>query len=368
MARKSIVNKPEIREACKGDNFLAIALDCGVEVAHRGFGNRVPCICPNPSHGDRHYGNAYVNVAGQWNGTIHCHACGKTYNAFELVQELKGISDVVEIYSYLSSMTGVPVRYEEGDVKYTPRKKKTRKEVLMDAYSRPSINEGRQFQSYMDWYRECQKNLQASAEAQEYLSKRGISKETAERFGIGFSWCYKAPRIIIPITRHYWLARDIRKNPKGSEASRFEKFKTPGGPSGVLYNQGALDGQSPVFIVEGEFDALSIMELGYEALAIGGCGNVPSLIKALLKRHKEGKILPPILICMDNDEAGEKAMRRILEEVKILEIPVKIAFSESNSERSLYGKYKDANEFLVQERDVCKKRLESVIKGVTSKA
>lgn len=356
MSKQFIINKPEIREAAKGEAFLSLVESLGVETAPKRWGTRIDCKCPNQAHADHQFGNAYVNIGGRWDGTCHCHACGKTYNAFELVQELKG-TDVPETYEYIAGVVGIPVIYSDGkkSLKRPAIKKLSPKERLMKAYSQPSLNAGKEFKNYLSWYKQCRVALPQHNEAVQYLKNRGITMNTILRYGLGYADYKGAPRVIVPITAHYFLARDIRDNAPGSIESQFEKMKPKGSPSGVLYNVGALDNDEldelkPVFIVEGEFDALTIMQEGYECIALGGTGNVPSLVRALLRRKEQGKALPPLIIALDADEAGEKAAKRLVSEITTLEIGCRIvACNLTEKPKSfIFGECKDANEALVK--------------------
>ena len=73
-----------------------------------------------------------------------------------------------------------------------------------------------------------------------------------------------------------------------------------------------------IFLVEGEFDALSIMEASdkVEAVALGSTQNQSILKDALdrVKHHKANANMPYdplILIAMDNDDAGDMANHQI---------------------------------------------------------
>lgn len=196
------------------------------------------------------------------------------------------------------------------------------------------------------FFAECAGNLSQC----DYLTNRGISLETQKRFGIGYcaNWRHPAalakgkrppasPRIIIPTGPGSYLARDIRKEGDPGFVAGFAKQKYG---TGSLYNLAALDAGRPVFIVEGEIDALSVEEIGHSALALGSTSNCDKLIE-YLKEHRPNV---PLLIALDNDEPGKKAAGKLRdklwEELRAECCQVQIA-----------GRYKDPNEYLTHDRE-----------------
>ena len=95
----------------------------------------------------------------------------------------------------------------------------------------------------------------------------------------------------------------------------------------------------PIFIVEGELDALSIIEVGGEAVALGTTTKSKALIE-LLKAQAPAQAL---IIALDNDEAGQRASRELTEGLQGLNIPC-YSFNPC-------GQYKDANEALQRDRE-----------------
>lgn len=81
---------------------------------------------------------------------------------------------------------------------------------------------------------------------------------------------------------------------------------------------------------EGELDALSIIEVGGEAVALGTTTKSKALIE-LLKAQAPAQAL---IIALDNDEAGQRASRELTEGLQGLNIPC-YSFNPC-------GQYKDA--------------------------
>ena len=92
-----------------------------------------------------------------------------------------------------------------------------------------------------------------------YLKDRGISVETCRRLGLGFDAAQQA--IIVPQGSGY-LSRSIR--PDATQKDKCRHF--PKGAPREIFNVASLaeaaKANTPVFIVEGEIDALSVCEGG----------------------------------------------------------------------------------------------------------
>lgn len=67
-----------------------------------------------------------------------------------------------------------------------------------------------------------------------------------------------------------------------------------------LFNGAVLNGTDPVFITEGEMDALTIISYGYNAVSLPGASTANLLLYQLINSGKR----PPLIIAVDKDEAG----------------------------------------------------------------
>lgn len=202
---------------------------------------------------------------------------------------------------------------------------------------------------YKAYFIECGERLTDRA-ALEYLSFRGISLETAAQYGLGFDPAWRSPqavkngrnpptspRLIIPTSGSSYLARDTRRELTEQER-RFAKMKEG---AVQLFNPAALTRaaeNAPVFIVEGEIDALSIIEAGGEAVATGSTSNT----RKLLEYIEEHGTKATLLLCPDNDEAGRRAGRELAEGLQGLNI--------AHLSVDITGGHKDANEALTSDR------------------
>ena len=171
--------------------------------------------------------------------------------------------------------------------------------------------------------------------AREYLSSRGISLETARRFMLGFDLRYKAGgdtwrALIIPTSRTSFVARNTDRN-----ADKSARYRKTGKIS--LFNAKALQNaeKRPVFITEGELDALSIMEAGGLACALGSTANAGKLAEYLKANPTESTLL----LALDNDAAGQKATADLEEKLA----------GQHFATVDIYGDSKDANEELTRD-------------------
>ena len=147
---------------------------------------------------------------------------------------------------------------------------------------------GASIADYTAYYEQCSRNLSDPA-AISYLQARGISKETAARFRIGYDSAWISPtvirnqqekgsswtpnptaRVILPVSKNHYVARAISPDtPK-----EYAKMNETGGGSTGIFNARAVYGeQEAVFITEGIFDALSIIECGAAAVALNSTSN-----------------------------------------------------------------------------------------------
>lgn len=181
---------------------------------------------------------------------------------------------------------------------------------------------------FRDYLGKCHAALMASPDAQAYLTGRGFTAESLERFGLGYDAEKKA--VVIPYGRdgHYYITRSI-------EGKAYRKPKTDEAGPEPLYNAACLyaGDASAVFVVESALCAMSIMQEGGAAVALNGTGS-----EKLLKQITEQPTQKTLVLCLDNDEAGKEAQRTFAEKLTAQGVP----FVEYN----VAGKYKDPNEHL----------------------
>lgn len=195
--------------------------------------------------------------------------------------------------------------------------------------------------------------LQAHKEIEktDYWKRRGLGREVIDRFKIGYveEWqtpnntrAPKTPRLIIPLGKNGYLARDVR-----DEIPDYQKeySKQKAGRIDIFNKEALANRTKPVFVVEGEIDAMSIIEAGGEAIGLGSIANKNKFLEEIKKRNP----LQGLILSMDNDKSGkeaEKSMAAELENMNIKHICVNVS-----------GEYKDANEALQKEKEAFAERI-----------
>lgn len=162
----------------------------------------------------------------------------------------------------------------------------------------------------------------------EYLQSRGIGEAVQRQLGVGFD--RKSSAVVIP-----WRLPDGRLANAKFRQTRGKVFwyERDAWPIRELVF-GIDQAQATTVLCEAEIDAMSFMQAGYAAVAVGG---------ASFNEHKRDLILrSPIerlVIATDNDKAGEKLRREIIR-----------MMSGKITLRNTYvrGDCKDANEALVK--------------------
>lgn len=169
------------------------------------------------------------------------------------------------------------------------------------------------------YYTECLERLKNSKPAIDYLNSRGIALQTAIKCGIGFDPAadpasapagigetkHPTPRLIIPFDSSHYLGRSIDPNTPKPFQKMNSKAINSDQPRAAFFNGLELDKPTtaPLFVTEGAFDALSLLEAGQAAIAINSTANV----KGLLERITAKKITRPIIIALDSDSSGQGA-------------------------------------------------------------
>lgn len=223
---------------------------------------------------------------------------------------------------------------------------------------------------YTDYYMECMQRLDDPG-AISYLQARGISQGTAESYHIGFDPAadpasapgaqegeYKphpCPRVIIPVTKSHYIARSIDPNtPPRYRVLNPSTQRGAGNPG--IFNGRAIYTDGVIFVVEGVFDALSIIECGGIAIATNSANNIKTLREALLKQ----KTAAVFVLCPDNDEdpkTREKVQKRFKDLADGLQ-----ALGIRHTIKNIAGAHKDANDALRADRQALEAAIKEAIK------
>ena len=298
---------------------------------HGGF------VCPYCGSGSGQKGTGAVKVyedGGFWCNKCHNEKNGghngsviDVYMSFHSVDFRQAVED-------LGSECGIYL-----DVSAAANKPQARKESgNVDGKTDSADHEENQ-QDFLEYCEKVREGI-TDALAVEYLKKRGISIETAQRLNVGFDgkWInpdggkYPSPRIIFPYDggRRYF-ARGL-DDAKGC--------KQQGGKGAGIFNREALD-HDVCFVCEAAFDAASVEECGYHAVGLNGARNFDPLLR--VAKNFDGVFV----IAFDNDEAGRNDAKNLKEELDALGVCSIVAGADICGD--VDGQ--DINEFLVKDRD-----------------
>lgn len=307
-------------------------------------------VCPYCGSGTGSNGTGALKVYET--NTFYCHKCNRGGDPLDLLQEVESLDFngalqegarrlCFDIAPY-SSRTAPEIDFADADAE-TPAESPQAAERGIEAQI-----------DYTEYYKAV-KLRETDAEAIHYLQRRGIALETAQKVFpfIGFDRTadpanapgsldpadpakkHPCPRLILPTGRAHYVGRRI------DGGKDFDKLNSKGGRPGI-FNAAALQADAEtIFVCEGAFDALSVLEAGAQAIALNSASNADKFITALEKNPlKPGKTLA---LALDADEAGRKAMQTIEAGAQRLNI----ACIRAN----ICGKYKDPNEHLQQDRN-----------------
>lgn len=216
---------------------------------------------------------------------------------------------------------------------------------------------------YTEYYRSCEFRMDEPI-AIAFLQSKGILPETAKRCHIGFdkSWISPTilkrfsesasafhsvpvpapmPRLIIPISKSSYIARAMFSD------SQLPYYNV--GHAGLFLPDALYNGQKAVFVTEGVFDTLSVIQCGGNALALNSTGNMSLLVDLLQKKPTKATLL----LALDNDKTGGLASKKLQQELKLLDIPFQVT--------CLSGEYKDPNEHLQKDEIEFKKAVKSAL-------
>ena len=319
-------------------------------------------VCPICGHGlgENRGGDGIIeNPRAKNPGALKCFGCGFSGDVLDLLQEDPNLPDVADLRAaidYAADELGLsidpPGASLEGFTAAAPAGDGSRQKAAESAHAEAPSGE------YSAFFAEAARNLNKT----DYLQKRGISAATAARFGLGYvaAWRHPtvshqvptSPRLIIPNGPTSYLARDVRPAEAIPEKARaYVKQKV--GRQPLLYNAAALEAGGPVFVVEGELDALSFEEIGFHAVGLGSVSNTGNVERAL---EALGGTTGALIIALDNDEPGRKGAAALTASLQAHGVPCMCV-----NGADLYGGTKDANAALVKDREGFSRRAAAAV-------
>ena len=306
-------------------------------------------------------------------GKYHCFDCEWTGDGLDMIGKVYGIDNVIDQVKKAEELLHIPLldtsEREAGISSGSFQKAKEGKafnwtdKILLDPEPEEQKTHDNDNKNTVGNNEDLRKEIVAEKEAAaaalpgsekglSYLLARGISKDMAIKNKLGYIEFYgregmNSPAIMLPDGPDSYTARSTVYNDGGRKVR-----KRKGGERQGYFNIGVME-KPPlvVYIVEGQFDALSIMEAGAQAIATGGQGK--NLPEELLKYS--GK--PYFIVLPDNDrqEDGSPALKKGYSKGKQLQEDLKAKgftalFINTADPKEWPADIKDANEYLVKNR------------------
>lgn len=340
------MNRQETTEVAKEylESYVASITEHSVK------GDRKAYICPicGSGTGRNKTGAFSITKDGlKWK----CFACDRGGDTLDLIGYLEDIDDYSAKLTRAGELFNLDIDIEAHE------EYKKQDTTVHNTDTKINMNTDKTAQTnYIDFYKQAHNDIKET----DYPKKRGLSVEVLERFHIGYVENWRkpnahdnvptTPRLIIPVTPTSYLARDTRDNIPDSQ-KQYSKMKVG---SSEIYNSIAFtnNADKPIFIVEGEIDALSIMEVGGVAVGLGGVSNAEKLVDKL----KDKKLERPLILALDNDSAGRRAQDELAKLLQANKIPYITAELTDQD-------VKDPNEMLVREREAFTARVEEAIRN-----
>jgi len=294
-------------------------------LTEQGIDTGKPFQCLNPEHPDKKPSMSYDPTRQK----AHCFSCGADYDTLDVIGIQQGISNPADIFKKAYQIFGITIDGE-------PSQKQPRSEQNTSTKGKQEDQE--------TYITQAHKKIDQT----DYPKLRGLTQATIERFKLGYDPAFKTKAsngeyttwkaLIIPTSPTSYTARNT--DPKADKADRIRKQG-----ASPLFNLEAIETDQPVFIVEGELDAMSITEAGGQAIALGSTANYRTLVDHL----STATLKTPVLLALDKDKAGEETTEKLAEEL------TKQGISFYRVDVS--GEYKDPNEALQQDRGAFTQRI-----------
>lgn len=336
------MNRDEAREQAK--HYLKEYAD-HMLTKSKGTSGNYNCPCCGSGTGKKGTGALSVN-GDMWK----CFSCGESGDLLDLIGAVEGIEGYNNRLNKAVEFAGISIDEATAsaeDAAYKNRDTRTKSEQRETAMIKTD---------YTAFFLQAHQNINDT----DYWQQRGLSRETVDQFKIGFIKDWRHPknpngeptdRLIIPISKHSYLARAVTDDlPEGVA----KKLKVKGSERPIwTFNHKALDtAEQPIFIVEGEIDAMSIVEVGGEAVGIGST----AFVKGFIELCKEKRPEQTFIISLDNDKAGTEAAAKLEKAFKDMNI-TSYRFNPCED-------YKDPNEALQKDRT----NFGKTVRAVTSAA
>lgn len=240
-------------------------------------------------------------------GRFYCHACDIGGDEYEFYRIVNGYEK--------ADFKRMVLDLEE---KYGIRPQSEKEKSLSNSLIENFEEEATEYISDKEVQKFHKILLQSNKMLHFLLNKRGLRRETIEKYKIG----YDVERITIPIYDSHGRCVNIRRYlPESKGKAKMISYKQGSG-SARLYPIENLNNDM-ILLTEGEMDCLLANQMGYNAITTTGGANTWKKVWNPLFKDKT------VYICYDIDRAGvagaEKIARNlhdIAKQIKIIKLPI----------------------------------------------
>lgn len=301
----------------------------------------------------------------------HCNTCDKMAGLIDLVKADNNYTRDSQAIEYLQGIYPNIEKFKNdtsGKIDITPTPVQPVKEI-----PNVEINTDYDFTNLIDKANERvlanDKHDSLSMYGYKYFTERGINEDSIKRFKLGVAndindmlvnydnikvyGKTNLYKIILPMvdeqgTCNNFIAEICNRKEIDEHNQKYRKLTTTTGLTTQLFNEYHLKHNRPttIFIVEGIYDAISVEQMGFNAVALIGIG--ATRLENLLKYYKPNANL---VIMLDNDEQGKKSTKSILDMLHTLNME-NIKYIDSMDILENYKNIatcKDANDMLLKD-------------------
>lgn len=285
----------------------------------KGLPTNVLFNCLNPTHTDNNPSMSYDAKKD----IVHCFACKKSYDLISLYALDNNLDEAKDFKQIIDELA----------LKYNVNIKQTGGEQVGNTQQATKSNTKKE--DFTRYFNKCKKDIDKT----DYLLKRGISKETQQRYNIGYDTSKKV--IVLPVSKYYYEAR-------ATEENAYIKHIKPKGISNELFNSQYLQDsnyKTVIWVCEAIIDAISLEETNQDikAMSLNSVNNSKQLVTEAQDHNFKGTLV----LALDTDTYGLRASTDLQEELEAIGIKA-IIF---NKDKDKYNGNKDINEWLINDKE-----------------
>lgn len=318
-----------------------------------------------------------IYLDGKGKSHVHCFSCNAYYDSIDLIARKHNLNvsnkdDFIKAIEIGCEMLGIKLDSYTPSAQYDfknfadhhPASTSTDTKVNTSVY--PVKDEKFPIEPCANFNSEVElahNNLMNNKDALKHFSDRGLTLDTIKKYKLGHapkgardllteypSLVERMPSAPYPYVLPVINSIGIVNYLVFEIASRNEtspKYIKPSNIDGLIFNERYLYQRvtEPVFVTEGIYDALSVEEVGYKAIALIGIGYNRLLQFCKAFRHYT------LILSLDNDKTGTETIKKLSEELK--NIGIKHIIRQSLK--------KDFNEDLISDRKTFSDLLQSAV-------